>query len=53
MTTTASAAPSLYPSPSGPAATEDLVAVAKEVSADLATRAERHDREGSYAAREH
>ena len=49
MTSTASAAPSLYPSPSGPAATEDLVAVAKEVSADLATRAERHDREGSYA----
>ena len=49
MTTTASAAPSPYPSLSGPAATHDLVAVAKEVSADLATRAERHDREGSYA----
>jgi alkylation response protein AidB-like acyl-CoA dehydrogenase len=27
----------------------DLVATAREVAADLATRAERHDREGSYA----
>ena len=53
MTTTASAVSSLSPSPSpslsGQAAADDLVAVARAVAADLRGRADRHDREGSYA----
>ncbi len=53
MTTTASAVSSLSPSPSpslsGQAAADDLVAVARAVAADLTGRADRHDREGSYA----